>query len=372
MKNIIKSLLAVTLITGFASCEDEQDLLFTAPSGTEFTILTPESGSSIVLNKDFPDNPALTMSWNPAIYDGAPTEITYHVEMIKDGEDFNNPTNVYEIGTTTNRSIAFTTNELNTAAGNLGLSADAPGVLNIRIRATVGTIGEQSSYSNVIVYTVTPYLSYLFKDLYLVGEAVAPGWETNNNNPPLWRDPAVATSYQYVGYFNAGGFKLIEKLGSWQPQWGTNDGVTVSGNPGTQSDDPGTFNNTLGAGYYTFTVNMNPNSYSYTLEPYTGSTATTYGSIGLIGDATPGGWDAETPMTQSTFDPHIWYIESITLTNGSAKFRANNDWPINWGADTQYSGTGVGDGPNIPVTATNYKVWFNDLTGQYMMIPLAN
>lgn len=367
MKNILKSVLTLALLANLWSCEDEQDLLIVQPSGLVFETLTPESGSSIVLNKDFPNNPALTMSWNPAIYDGEQTTITYFVEADVDGNNF---ANAYTLGSTTARSLTITTDQLNTAANTVGLAVDAPGTLNLRVKATVGTTGSEPSYSNVINYTVTPYLSYLFTDLYLVGAAVAPGWSNDNNNPPLWRDPSDPKKYSYVGYFNSGEFKMLEVLGQWQPQWGTNDGITLSGNPGTQDSDPGVFNNTGAAGYYEFTVNMNTSAMNYTFVPYTGSTATTYTSIGFIGSATPGGWDTETPMIQSDFDPHIWYLNNIALGNGESKFRANSAWTVNWGADTQYSGTGSQDGANIPVTATNYNVWFNDLTGKYMMIPV--
>jgi hypothetical protein len=39
---------------------------------------------------------------------------------------------------------------------------------------------------------------------------------------------------------------------------------------------------------------------TYTLAPYTGSTATTYTTVGVIGSSTPKGWDASTAMAKST------------------------------------------------------------------------
>jgi hypothetical protein len=46
---------------------------------------------------------------------------------------------------------------------------------------------------------------------------------------------------------------------------------------------------------------------TYTLAPYTGSTATTYTTVGVIG-STPKGWDASTAMAKSTFDAHSWTL----------------------------------------------------------------
>ena len=56
---------------------------------------------------------------------------------------------------------------------------------------------------------------------------------------------------------------------------------------------------------------------------------------------------------------------NVDLTDGEAKFRLNNDWGVNWGAGDFPSGIGTQDGPNIPVTAGNYTVRFNVLTGEY-------
>jgi hypothetical protein len=367
MKNIIKTLLAITLISGFTSCDNDENLMFVSPPAS-FQILSPSSGDGVILDPLTPNNPALSLTWDPAVY-GTATEITYTVEVDKNGEDFDTP---YILATSVNTYVTITSEQLNTAAGTVGMEPGNEGGLDVRIMATVGTTGSEPSYSNVITYSVTPYLSYLFKDFYLVGGATAPGWSNNNNNPALWRDPSDSKYYEFVGYFNSGEFKVLEVLGLWQPQWGTltDGGFDLAGNPGTQSNDPFSFKNLGAAGYYKFTFNMNSDEMNYSIEPYTGSTATTYTSVGIIGSATPGGWDSETALTQSSFDPHLWYIETIALSNGEAKFRANNGWDINWGGNTQYSGTGSQNGPNIPVTATNYKVWFFDLTGQYMLIPI--
>lgn len=374
MKKIfIKSILALSLLTFFTSCEDEQDLSIVSPPTVQFTTISPENGTSIVLDKDHENNPALTASWNPAMFEGTQTVVTYAIQIDKDGNDF---ANAYTFAGSSSRSQTITVKDLNTAAQLVGLSVNAAGTLNVRIKATVGTTGSLPSYSNVLNYTVTPYLSYLFKDLFLVGAATAPGWNPNNDNPALWRDPANKDLYEFTGYFIGGGgdgakFKLIETLGLWQPQWGTNGGTAIAGNPGTQSSDPGEFQNTSPSGYYTLKVNMKSTSLSYTFEPYAGSTTTTYSVVGLIGDAV-GGWgdSNQVALTQSTFDSHLWFKRNVALANGPVKFRANNGWSVNWGSDTAYSGTGTQDGPNIPISGTNYDVWFCDLTGKYMFIPV--
>ncbi|MEM9548986.1 MAG: SusF/SusE family outer membrane protein [Bacteroidota bacterium] len=87
-------------------------------------------------------------------------------------------------------------------------------------------------------------------------------------------------------------------------------------------------------------------------------------SVGIIGSATPMGWDADTDMTQDPNDTAVWTI-NIDLTDGAVKFRANDDWAINWGFTDFPTGVGIQDGPDIPVVAGNYDVSFNHVTGVY-------
>lgn len=150
----------------------------------------------------------------------------------------------------------------------------------------------------------------------------------------------------------------------WQPQWGLENGELSSSE--ILGKDPSAFPVDTD-GYYSLTVNIDELTYSF--EPYDATGAATYATIGLIGDSTPEGWDADQDMTQSEFDPHLWYIKGIELTDGEAKFRADNDWVIDWGGNTPLSGVAPEKGPNIPVTAGIYDVWFNDLTGHYVFIP---
>jgi hypothetical protein len=53
------------------------------------------------------------------------------------------------------------------------------------------------------------------------------------------------------------------------------------------------------------------------------------------------------------------------LTDGEAKFRADNDWAVNWGGADFPVGVGEQDGANIPVVAGEYNITFNTLTGEY-------
>ena len=92
---------------------------------------------------------------------------------------------------------------------------------------------------------------------------------------------------------------------------------------------------------------------------------TTYETVGIIGTATPNGWDASTPMNQDPANEHRWTLTGFSLVGGEAKFRANNAWDVNWGSASFPSGTATQDGPNIPIPAGVYDISFNDITGAY-------
>lgn len=364
MKNVYKiSVVFLLMILGFSCSDDDKS---TVNNGTPAILDLPEEGNTFLLEGDKAKETIATLNWQKSDY-GTPTQITYIVEAAVSGTDFKEPVNA---GTSSENTIVLTVAELNSAAITAGLGALEEGKLDIRIKSTLGTNKEMILYSNVITINVTPYPTIIAKkNLFLVGDATAAGWSENNNNTPLFRDPNNSNLFYYRGYFGAGSIKLLENKGSWHPQYGSNGGTTlnVSGLDGSNEPNPIAV---ATAGYYDLVVDIQKMTYS--LTPYTGSTTTTYTTIGIVGDPTPGGWNTDTNMTVSSFDPHIWYITTVTLTNsapeGGLKFRVDGDWAINWGGSTPISGLATLGGPNIPVTASKYDIWFNDLDGRYIFI----
>lgn len=155
------------------------------------------------------------------------------------------------------------------------------------------------------------------------------GWGQN--------DFVGTTSYdgEYTGFMWLGTeFKFCS-----QPNWdGTNYGADFS-------TDGGAGNMTLPAGlsegYYKVDFSLATNTVNFTEVT----------TIGVIGDATPLGWDASTPLTYNK-DGRCWEGD-VTFNDGTFKFRANNAWDINWGGNKDDLSFG---GDNIPVTAGTYHV----------------
>ena len=355
MKNIFKIFIAVAILTGLWSCENEESLMILQPQEAAFSIITPESGSSTILNEATPANTALTVTWEKVTY-GAPTVVTYTVQFAANDTEFAAPIDVTS-STSTNSTIDV--NELNTRALELGLTPNVEGAIDVRIKATVGTGNAEPKFSDVITIVVTPYgsLEIPVVTLYLVGPATSAGWDVNNNNMPIFTDPNDNTKHYYTGYFNAGDFKLIEKLGQWEPiYYPTVEPNKVFYKTSDTQPDGNFWNET--AGYYTFEINIQ--DLTYKLAPYTGSTATTHNEIFYSGSTITGddsGWDQHIALTQSTFDPHIWKASGQTLKEGNMKFHTSG-WAAEWGDN----------GGNIFVEEGKYDIWLNDLDGRYTFI----
>lgn len=354
MKLIYKIFIAVVLLTGFWSCENEENLMILEPQEAAFGLITPENGSSIILNKETPNNTALTLTWEKVSY-GTPTIVTYTVQFAASNTEFAAPV---DITTSTTTHATITVAELNAKALALGLTADTEGTIDIRIKSTVGTTLSEPKLSTPITIAVTPYRGEFPKvNLFLVGPGTAAGWSIDNNNMPIFRDPKENAKQYYTGYFNADGFKLIEQIGFWAPMYGTN-GAAVQYRATESDADPGVFP-TAAAGYYSFEINLE--ELTYKITPYTGP-MTTYATIGLTGSVLTGddtGWDTEVPLVKSDFDGHIWKVTQ-TLKAGKMKFKANNSWDVSWGDN----------GGDIFVEAGKYEIWFNDLDGRYMFITI--
>ena len=161
--------------------------------------------------------------------------------------------------------------------------------------------------------------------LYMAGDAN--GW---NQIDILNSDDGVHfTGYMYL---NQNGFKFCT-----QPNWdGTNYGGAFFGQ---ESDN---IMMTQEAGFYQVDVDLSAKT--YTLTPFT---------IGIIGNATPTGWDGDTNMTYNP-EERCWELKDVTLTDGEMKFRHTNDWSLSWGGELDNLTTQ--NGPNIVVAAGTYDI----------------
>ena len=354
MKNFYNVIFSFLLLILLVSCvrEDDKEILSESSAGT----LSADK-NSVVLNNATPEAESIKFNYTLPTFD--PNVVpSYSIEFALKDDNFSTKEQIVVLKDAL--STKLTHKELNDLLLNIGAK---PGELtHIETRLKTSFNNQTNYYSDVLNLEITPFVS--FKNLYLVGSATEAGWSNNNNNQPLFRDPVNVNKFYFTGYFSAGEFKLLEKLGEWHPQWGINGTVVAASNP-DGTNEPGTFNIST-AGYYSFQIDINAKTFS--LTPYTGS-LTTYNTIGIIGSSTVDGWNSDQDMLSSTLNPHLWKVNNIPLIAGEAKFRAANDWGTNWGGDTPLSGISALGGGNIPVNeSANYDVFFNDLDGRYLFI----
>jgi hypothetical protein len=104
-------------------------------------------------------------------------------------------------------------------------------------------------------------------------------------------------------------------------------------------------------------INIIGAEYFVTFNRYTGEYRFETPTIGILGDATPTGWEFDTNM--ETTDNSTYTLTNFILSDGELKFRKDNLWLQNWGNNN--FPTGVADllGNNIFATAGMYNVSFN-------------
>lgn len=168
--------------------------------------------------------------------------------------------------------------------------------------------------------------------LYMAGDAN--GW--NQIDYLSGEDGVNFTGFMYL---NQNGFKFCT-----QQNW---DGTNYGANFDT-AGDAANITLTEDAGYYKVDVDLE--SKSYVLTPIK--------TIGIIGSASPNGWDSDVDMTYvpynaETKEPGYWEAKDITLASGEIKFRANDGWDINWGGDVNAL---TQSGANISVDAGTYDI----------------
>ena len=172
---------------------------------------------------------------------------------------------------------------------------------------------------NNLTYTVQKPI------LYMAGDAN--GWK--HSDVLNSEDGVHYTGYMYL---NQNGFKFCT-----QKNWnGTNYGGAFFG----ESED--NIMMTQEAGFYQVDVDLSAKT--YTLTPFT---------IGIIGNATPKGWDGDTDMTYNP-EERCWELKDVTLNDGEMKFRHTNDWSLSWGGELDNLTTQ--NGPNIVVAAGTYDI----------------
>ncbi|MFO7257830.1 MAG: SusF/SusE family outer membrane protein [Bacteroidota bacterium] len=348
---------ALCMIVLAASCADEgpkptlgDESTFTPPvfknnaTGGPFELLPDKAGEILE-----------TFEWERTDY-GVQLSTSYQLQMDVD-PDFPAPRSLAE---TTTASAAITVERFNNTMLALGVAGFEEGTVYLRVRSTInGYSGREPVYSQVITRTATTYQDSEcgnYCTIGVLGSATPGMWDFDIDMHLADPTKADKSTWTLTTYLTAGELKFRAN-DDWAINWGANaypSGTGVQDGPNVPIPEDG---------YYKLELDDLTGNYTVTkLDD------TPLATVGLVGTGQAGGWDNDTDLTQDPNDEHIW-TATLTLTDGEVKFRANDNWDKNWGADTYPSGYGFQGGPNIPVTAGTYFIWFNDQSGQYFFMP---
>ena len=143
--------------------------------------------------------------------------------------------------------------------------------------------------------------------------------------------------YKGFSYLN-GDFKFTKQR-AWEPgEYNSSHFSTYEGGLAPSTD--GSNINMPTAGFYYIVADV--------MNAKLTATATTWG---IIGDATADGWNSDQNMTWNS-DKKCW-TATLTLTDGTMKFRANGGWDINVGGKIDDLSFG---GDNMTVQAGTYDI----------------
>ncbi|MDJ1497438.1 SusE domain-containing protein [Cytophagaceae bacterium DM2B3-1] len=314
MRKYINILLVFcTILIGGTACEKDAELTVLKP--VSFTGTPQISAADIVLNKQNKNESVLSISW-PEVSFPVKAPVTYTVQIDVPADTLGTTAWANAKTVTAGEDVlskSFLGSDLNNLAKGLGLVDDQKGTLVMRVQSTL----DRSVYSSALAVAVTPYseVTQFPSALWVAGDfqgwnvTAAPTLISENND-------GIYEGYIYIPQGGTNEFKLYAQA-AWEPMsYGDAGGSKImeanyaGGNFKTPSD-----------GYYLLAVNLNTMSYLLLKT-----------SWGIIGAATPGGWDADTPMTYDAAT-QTWKVTAAMKANGSFKFRANNAWQLDFGID---------------------------------------
>jgi hypothetical protein len=316
-------------------CEDDRDLIV-AQLGDAPVITSPEAGLSVDITEDNLTDVFATISWTPADF-GFTAAVNYKIEMDVAGNSF---AEAVELGATTKLDLDVNNTKVNNIMVAKGLPGGEFTNMEIRVRASASAELDEL-VSQAITVSVSPVAVEIdYPKLGVPGSYQ--GWDPANEATVIYsaNSDGIFDGYLYIGE-DAAAHKFTDGP-SWDVNWGDTgaDGIL----------DPNGDDIVLGtAGVYRFSANINTLTHSSLRTDW-----------GIIGDATPGGWDNDTDMTydQTT---GLWTV-NIDLVGGLfVKFRVNDGWDLDLG-DNDTDGKMEYGGENIPVAESgNYTVTL-DLT----------
>ena len=299
---------------------------------TGATLASPPS--SLILNVEDAEE-KLVFNVNAANFGTQVPEVTYEIQVDAVGNNFAAP---LAVGTSTTTTVEVEVSELNRRALAKGLTPEVAGDLEFRVKA-IPSRSIPDVFGPGMSISVTPYSTDV--DLpFLRVPGDYQGWAPVNDNTVIFSENSDEVYEGFVHILSgSGAFKFITG-----PEWDEFPDYGEGATPGSLVEKGADIE--IEDGFGTYRVKADLENLTYELEKI--------GIWGIIGDATAGGWDNETPMTFNAAEN----ILNITtdLAEGEMKFRTNT-WDQNYGLGEDDGVATFNSENNIPIIeAGNYTI----------------
>ena len=328
-------LISVVLFSAL-SCTENDDTLTTLET-VRFNSKPQVTPEVVQLTQEAQAQPAINISWEEVHFPVPEAPVAYNLQFGIASDTIGENAWENAITKTVGEDVLSTevsVEELNAIALDLGLVPAETATMAVRVRAFV----DREVFSNTTAFEVTPYEVIVGNNvLYLPG--AYQGWDPVSAGTLS----ETATPGVFVGYLTFEDPTALEFKFTTAPNWDDNYGGDGNGNLVFEGNNVSVPN----VGSYQITVNMN--TMTWMAESY---------SWGIIGTATPGGWDADTDMSYN-YQQDYWEFTGA-LVAGALKFRLNDQWNVNYGSPNSTDFIAYLDDPGAHdvAAAGNYHVTF--------------
>lgn len=294
MKNF--RLFIYIILFALSACEKE-DAQPTLKADATPAVITSSAAqlNTVITQEKLADE--FTIEWSGSDY-GVTTQLNYTVEASAECSNFSKSV---VLGSTTNNKLTISLETLNSKLVNdLGLPPHIESNVSVRVTSTIKD--QLSETSEVVTFSVNPWNAWT-KAIWLTASS------DGAQQPVYEMDENAFDGYLWLTKENSFAFSDRKSCGG--KTYGISDNTITEG--ATQALTVGE------DGYYRIKANTGDGTFEIVR----------INSFGAIGDATPGGWNNSTAMTYDA-ERKVWST-TLDLSNGALKFRANNEWTINYG-----------------------------------------
>ena len=333
--NILKTVAVGLMVLSLWSCKKDEDRVLSdaSPAGT-----LAATATSVDLNIAAGNDTAVTFTFPAATVTGYQVPVTSTLQFALKGANFANAQETVVSTTTYSATVA----ELNKMMLSVGATIGVPAEMEVRLKSAPAP--NAATYSNVLTISGTPYLASAW--LYVPGDYI--NWDFANADSLI----SLTGNGVYVGVINMPADKLGFKV-TTQKSWNT--GIAYADAGGGSIATSGDNLNAGTPGLKKITVDLNNNTYKIEKAD----------SWGIIGDATPGGWDNDTDLKFINDGSGLWKI-TANFKVGKYKFRMNDAWDVNFGIK---DGNFVKGGDDISLSeAGNYTISLDPIEETYTIV----